>query len=105
MRKIYLLLFTLLFSGTVLLASPTSKGGLSVDESQFLFGTQKANVELISQSEMSKTEGKFLPWAFYGAIRWGVSLGYQGYRSYGVFSNSTRITYPLTFGWASSEAW
>jgi hypothetical protein len=58
MKKIYLVLFSLLFSGSALLASPTSKGGLSVDESQFLFGTQKANVELISQSEMSKTEAQ-----------------------------------------------
>jgi hypothetical protein len=80
-KKLSLGLVALLFSGSALLASPTSKGGLSVDESQFLFGTQKANVELISQSEMSKTEGKFYWFAARTAFVFG--LRYYGYYSGG----------------------
>jgi hypothetical protein len=99
MRKIVI---ALLFSGSALFASPNSST-LQGEDAQFLFGNQKANVELISQNEMIETEGKYYP--IYMGLRYGIALGYQAYRAYGVFSRSSRISYPLTFGWTVTDAW
>jgi hypothetical protein len=54
MRKIVI---ALLFSGSALFASPSSNT-LQGEDAQFLFGNQKANVELISQNEMEQTEAQ-----------------------------------------------
>jgi hypothetical protein len=66
MRKIAI---ALLFSGSALFASPSSNT-LQGEDAQFLFGNQKANVELISQNEMIETEGKWL----WFAVRLGYTL-------------------------------
>jgi hypothetical protein len=61
MRKIVI---ALLFSGSALFASPNSST-LQGEDAQFLFGNQKANVQLLSQNEMIETEGK---WGWVGSL-------------------------------------
>ena len=47
-----------------------SKVGISKEDSQMLFGTEKANVEVLTQKEMEETKGEFLD-----IFLWGLGIG------------------------------
>lgn len=51
-----------------------SKVGISKEDAQMLFGTQKANVVVLTQKEMGETKGEFL-----GVLLTGLGLGLAGW--------------------------
>ena len=44
--------------------------GISKEDAQMLFGTQKANVAVLTQKEMEETKGEFLD-----IFLWGLGIG------------------------------
>jgi hypothetical protein len=79
MKKIFIMMFGLLFAVSTAFASPTAKGDMVVmnkADSQFLFNG-KANVIALNNEEMIKTEGELIPFIVgaynvYRYTRWAI---------------------------------
>ena len=71
MKKIFIMMFGLLFVASAAFASPTAKGDMvtmNKVDSQVLFGDSSVNVIALGSDEMEVTEGEFWP------IFWGLTL-------------------------------
>lgn len=98
MKKLMFIIASLFLATSIVNANPSQQmdfTSMSKADSQFLFdGATKAIA--LSGQEMKETEGEW----FYGAV-W---FGFYAYNTYRGWGRVSRIWYPVSFGWASSEA-
>jgi len=100
MKKLFIMMFGLLFVASATFASPSAKGDMitmSKADSQVLFGDSSVNVVALGSDEMKATEGEWIRIAI-----WAVDRGYQTYKAW---SHSSRFWYPISLGWGASDAY